>query len=329
MDRSFLFSTVFGLALVVATPAARAEEPTSPISAEARAYFSNGVELLQKGNHQDAYNQFLLAYERSGRSWKVLGNLGLCALHLERDGEALLYYRRYLDEGGEGVDPEERTAIEKELLLIEGNLATIVVSSKQTVRSITVTRDGSDAPAQSYRLSTGTLRLGVRAGALHVEAASGDRQLVWDVVLNPGDESTHVFDFDAKADGAVAANAAPGDSWTALRWTGAATLGLGGLSLVGGGIVGAMKLGEESSARESCLEDGPTTVCPESAEAGFSRASDYATIANALFIGGGVLVASGITLFVLGGSEGSRTDAATLSLSPRFGGGSLSLAGRF
>ncbi len=67
------------------------------ISEEAKAYFKNGVELIQEQppNYQDAYYQFRLAYEKS-KSWKVLGNLVLCSFKLERDGEAIQYYTDYL-----------------------------------------------------------------------------------------------------------------------------------------------------------------------------------------------------------------------------------------
>src|ERR1041384_2551839 len=85
-----LLGAVVLAALLLVSGSARAQEK---ISDEAKLYFKNGVELIQQSppNYQDAYYQFKLAYEKSG-SWKVLGNLGLCALKLERDGEALPAY---------------------------------------------------------------------------------------------------------------------------------------------------------------------------------------------------------------------------------------------
>src|SRR5690606_33755508 len=99
--------------------------------ATARLHFANGVELLQAEppNYQDAYQQFILALEKSDRSWKVMGNLALCALKLERDGEALAYYDEYLERGGDEIDPRERASIQKETLLARGNLTTLTVKS--------------------------------------------------------------------------------------------------------------------------------------------------------------------------------------------------------
>ncbi|HEY3666905.1 MAG TPA: hypothetical protein VGL19_12920, partial [Polyangiaceae bacterium] len=96
--------------------AARADEP---ISEDAKLYFKNGVELIQSQppNYQDAYYQFKLAYEKS-HSWKVLGNFGLCAFKLERDGEAIQYYTDYLKGGGNDVDPDERAALRRDLLVL-------------------------------------------------------------------------------------------------------------------------------------------------------------------------------------------------------------------
>ena len=84
------------LATQLVAPAAHADQ------AAAKRYFQNGVDLItgSQPNYQDAYYQFQLAYQESSKSWKVLGNLGLCALKLERDQEAASYYEQYLKKGG-------------------------------------------------------------------------------------------------------------------------------------------------------------------------------------------------------------------------------------
>lgn len=162
--RSRLNSSLFTACCVFALTwsslaGAEAASPASSEAAlnEARLHFSNGVELLQASppNYQDAYPQFLLAYEKTGQSWKVLGNLGLCALHLERDGEAIDYYRRYLDEGGDEIDPAERKAIEREILLIQGNQAQLKLTAPEKNLRITLRREGSTAPTQIYHMTEG------------------------------------------------------------------------------------------------------------------------------------------------------------------------------
>src|SRR6187402_1376617 len=176
--------------------AAHAEEA---ISAEARGYFKNGVELLKGDppNYQDAYYQFKLAFE-SSKSWKVLGNYGLCALKLERDGEAIAFYEEYLKRGGKRINKDEREAIERDLLLVKGNDATLTLTSSAAEFTIQDSRIGSSLAAQSYSLGGDTQSLTVRAGEHHLLALSPDgRSLTWNFSIEPGKNSSHHFDFDA------------------------------------------------------------------------------------------------------------------------------------
>src|SRR3954469_10121374 len=113
------------LALLLHAAPVRADDA---IPEEAKLYFKNGVELIQSQppNYQDAYYQFKLAWEKS-KSWKVLSNWGLCALKLERDGEAIWAYTEYLKQ--KDIDPDERKDLERDLLLLNGNAASVSLSS--------------------------------------------------------------------------------------------------------------------------------------------------------------------------------------------------------
>src|SRR4051812_12438432 len=154
--------------LMLCTAAAHAGDA---ISEEAKAYFKNGVELIQEQppNYQDAYYQFRLAYEKS-KSWKVLGNLGLTSFKLERDGEAIQYYTDYLKGGGSEIDPDERSALQRDLLVLNGNSAGVTLGSATADIDISDSRAGSNAPPQSYRLEGGKLTLRLRAGTHTVTA---------------------------------------------------------------------------------------------------------------------------------------------------------------
>lgn len=215
---------------------------------DARRYFKNGVDLITGSapNYQDAYYQFQLAYRESAQSWKVLGNLGLCALKLERDQEAVHYYELYLDKGGSDIAAEERSAIEQDMLLLQGNLATVRFSSPVRKLKITDQRAGSGAPAQLYTLEGGSLELSLRAGNHTISATDGERTLTWQVVLEPKGNVNHVFDFDAKPEppAASAAPSAPGEkpaadagsaSGSIARVSGYAALGAGAIGLGLGG----------------------------------------------------------------------------------------------
>jgi len=339
----------FLLGLGLAPSPARAEATTGAASntaatsntadatlAEAKLHFSNGVDLLQETppNYQDAIRQFQLAYDKSGGSWKVLGNLGLCALKLERDGEALHYYEDYLKGGAENIDPSERAAIERDILLVRGNMATFTLRSSQPNTKITVTRKGSEVPAQTYSLPSGDAVLELRAGELTLVAASGELRETWQVVVGPTEQASHEFSFAApKAEPVAAAPPPPvaAESQkggpTPVRVAGYVTGGVGILGLIGGVVVGALAKSAESDAAAQCIDD----VCRESTQADFDSAANLATVANVLLISGGVLTATGLTLVLVGGQKDESPSTARLRISPLGGAGlvGLSAGGHF
>lgn len=315
--------------------ASAADEKISP---EARAYFRNGVELLQSEppNYQDAYYQFKLAFEKS-QSWKVLGNLGLCAVKLERDGEALTFYDEYLRRGGKQINKDEREAIERDMLLIKGNGATLELTSKAGSLKLQDSRSGSSAAAQTHEMTDGKKSLFVRAGAHKITATASDgRTLVWEASIEPGSNSSHDFDFDAPAVAATApAASAPASSGplspapiaperpaqrsSALTTVGFVAAGVGVAALGGGIVTGLMAKSKEKSAQGKC--DAATRNCtPESgAEALFDEADTLAKTSTVLFIGGGVLAAGGIALVIVGygsSSSGEQHAARQLQLVP-------------
>ena len=309
----------------------------------ARLHFSNGVALLQETppNYQDAWQQFRLALTKSGDSWKVRGNLGYCALKLERDGEALQQYRLYLKEGGDEIDPKERADIERELLLLEGNMSWVTITSSSPEVELGVTRSGSSSPPQAYALSGGEAKLGLRAGSFTITATAGDQTLLWEPLLTPGKQTTHHFDFNAAATNsdaqaqAAAQNGAepqgqgrPAHGPSTLQVIGYASLGVGVLAAGTGIVTGVMAKSKEKQAKEDCV-DG---TCPESDLSKKKSAQGLATATNILFITGGVLAATGITLVIVGKPPKSKEVAQrTLELSPgvEWGGGSLFLSGTY
>lgn len=308
--------------------------------ATARLHFSNGVSLLQETppNYQDAWQQFRLALEKSGGSWKVRGNLGYCALKLERDGEALQYYRTYLQEGGEGINPKERADIERELLLLEGNMSWVTISSSDPDAEIAVSRRGSSAPAQAYALSRGEAKLGLRAGDFTITAQSAGETLKWEPLLTPGKKASFHFDFGETSVTPTAATsnqpaavepAASGDESTkrtsTLGWIGYGVTGAGVLALGGGVIAGVLAKNKESAAQEHCINK----ICPEDDLSKKESAQTLATTANILYITGGVLAAAGISLVIVDATK--KQESARLRLSPGVAanGGALFLSGSY
>ncbi len=341
----------FLFALLLLPNTARAEDK---ISDQAKLYFKNGVDLIQATppNYQDAYYQFKLAWENS-HSWKVLGNLGLCAFKLERDGEALQDYQDYLKGGGRQIDPEERKAMERDSLLISGNTSVVRLGSDAADATLLDARAGSSVPPQSYKLDAAGIELRLRAGTHTLTASTADgKQQRWEVTITPGQTLEHRFAFNAAAPVPAATPvptpspattpppgpvtlpptepAAKKSGGSPLRTVGFVTAGVGGAALIGGVITGVMAKGKSSDATKQCANK----VCPTAAAKDFDSASSLATVADVLLIGGAVLAAAGVTLVIVGGHSGApaqRASVPRLELTPvvASNGGGLFASGSF
>lgn len=317
----------------------------------AKRYFQNGVELItgSEPNYQDAFYQFQLAYQESAKSWKVLGNLGLCALKLERDADALAYYDQYLKKGGNEIAPEERNAIEQDLLLLRGNLAVVHITSPVADLQVVDKRSGSKAPPQSYKLKDGVLDLQLRAGSHNITASSGDRRLSWDVVLEPKGTTSHVFDFDAPvAPVAAPAPAAapaeprpvtpppqpaePGRGGSNLRVPAFVTFGVGAVGLgVGGYFLWQSADYTKQSDRVFTCNTRPTHCTPgEKAEVlRLVDASSDAKVRSGVAFGiGGAAIVTGIVLLAVSGSS-SKDAPSSASITPWVGYQAAGVSGTF
>jgi hypothetical protein len=307
------------------------------ISEEAKLYFKNGVELIQSQppNYQDAYYQFKLAWEKS-RSWKVLSNWGLCALKLERDGEAIWAYTEYLKQIGKDIDPDERKDLERDLLLLNGNSASVTLGSDIAQLEVVDTRAGSTVPPQSYRLEGGKLALRLRAGSHTLTATSQGKSQRWEVMLSPGRTDEHRFDFAGSTSTAPApapavaaapatepqstADAGPTKSGGTLRSVGYVVTGVGVLAFGGGALMGSQAKGQESDARDECTELPVFGFsCPESSKDDFEKAQQKARTGNVLMIAGGAVALGGLAMIIFGGPKQSDKSSATLQLTPLLG----------
>jgi hypothetical protein len=160
------------------------------ISDEARRQFGIGVALLDDAagpRYQEAYEAFHRAYADSPTP-KILSNIGLCAMMLERDGEALESVGRYLAEVP-GIDPRERSKLEQDLETLGARVAHIelqVSPAKVTVTDQRTPLNG-DPIINRYEVSDGKIALGIHGGNHRIEvAAEGHEPSVWQLELEPG-----------------------------------------------------------------------------------------------------------------------------------------------
>lgn len=171
------------LAAGSATAQAAPKDPaqTVPITEKAREFFRTGVTLLQDpdgARYEEAYQQFKAAYAESP-SWKILGNLGVTAMKLERDGEAIEAFQGYLVQGGKELSKAERAQFQSDLDTLSATAATVTILGLPAGTRVTDVRSpnkGSDVK-NYYEVSEGEpLVLRVRPGAHRFTAQWGGQQ---------------------------------------------------------------------------------------------------------------------------------------------------------
>lgn len=262
-----MLCAALGVGLMTYPRAAAAAEVK--ITDAARQHFTAGVALLKDpdgARYEEAYLEFKAAYAASP-SWKILGNLGLCAMKLERDSEAIAAFSRYLEEGKKDIDAAERADIERDLSTLRSSAVTLVLT---TVPNEVVISDErrpvTGSPVRNrYQTEVGSLRVLIRPGH-HVITASvpGKPPQSFELDAVPGSSAQHRFDFEsvepdsppapvprlASNEGAPptpATRPVPTSVWVGVAATGAL--------VIGAGVTGVMALGKNSDYEEANGKD--------------------------------------------------------------------------
>jgi hypothetical protein len=247
---------------------ANARATDVPISEEARMHFSAGVALLQDPKaprYEEAYREFKAAYAASP-SYKILGNLGLCAMKIERDGEAINAYETYLNEAGPELTAQLREQIQRDLLTLKAGVVQVTVSSSPPGALITDIRtpiEGQDVRNNYGPLLT-PLALSLRHGH-HVITArlNGYVDQQWEVDATGKTLEPHVFTLVRPTVTRSFTHERP--TPTGAYVTGAITLGLAATGSVFGLIAlqkrndfNALNDGEHVSLATSARNNGET-----------------------------------------------------------------------
>ena len=248
------------------------------MSDEARALFKEGVAHLtaSEPDYAAAYEAFKAAYADSP-SPKILGNLGLCATKLERDGEAIDAYETYLSDAG-AKSLKERRQISQDLreLKKRGSILQLTVTPHSLEVVDERERDAGPSVTNSYTIEGGAMQLRVHAGkhrlrfqapgyqarVVELQLAAGATELR-DVALEavavdepPAEEPQRVQEPEDESD------ALPIATWTGLALTGSlavATVVVGSLAWSNkGSYDDALAAGDEAEAAD--LRDGGETL---------------------------------------------------------------------
>jgi hypothetical protein len=307
----------------------------APITEEARQHFNAGVAYMQDpdgARYAEAYQEFLAAYAASP-SWKILGNLGITAMKLERDGEAVEAYAKYLQEGGDQIDPAEREQMTRDMNTIKASLATLSIESAPAGAIIIDERiPATGNPiVNRYGPVSGPTAIGVKAGKHRLTAElEGYDKAVWEIDAQPASNQNYVFQLQktvpktsGDGGGGVSINGAPVDRPTSpLRIASYAALGVGVVGLGAGTFFALSAKSKADEAKDLC--GGDLSTCRlDAGSADANKVNDLndqsgtnKTLGIVGFVVGGVGVAAGVTMLILS-SGGSSSAAAKHEPKPR------------
>jgi tetratricopeptide (TPR) repeat protein len=195
---------------------------------KARTHFQKGVDYYTEGDLTAAMAEFRRAYELEP-SYRLLYNLAQVSYEQRDYAQSERYFRDYLLQGGDAIEPIRREDVEAELERLKGRVADVQLRTDRPNAQLSIDGHpvGESPLAEPLRVSAG--RRTVRAEL----PGFAPIQRVIDVV---GGEAMSVdLDFGAPIDTSYASGSASSGGPSPALWTGIATgvlaLGAAGMAV--------------------------------------------------------------------------------------------------
>lgn len=300
-----------GAMVAVAAPTV-AHAQGADAKAAAEALFSQGKKQLEANQYAEACKSFEKS-QSLDPSVGTLLNLGLCNDKQGKIASAWFAYKEAAQLARQRNDTERAKAAEDLAAPLEPKLSSLTVTSKGNEPGLEVKRDGErlsalDAPvptdpgehkieasAPGFKPFTATIKIGAEADKQSLEIPALE-------ALPPGEK---LPDTSASTEGA--GNGMP------LKIAGFVVGGVGVIGLGLGIGMGVVASGTASSAEEDAALC-PNKVCTPAGREEIDSAETQATISTVGFVVGGVALAAGVTLVVVGfmqdGDAPAKSDAA-------------------
>lgn len=307
---------------VVSTASSFAMAQAGPDVAGAETLFEQGRQLMAAGNLTEACPKFAESQRLAPAAGTAL-NLATCYDKQGKTASAWGMYREAISLSIAAAQPVREQFARDRAAELEPKLIKLVINPASDTPGLEIRRDGT----LMTRAQWGT-PIPVDPGSHTLEASAPQKKKwrkVFEATQAGGTESITVPALeDAPVEVAPGPQApvdmGPRDNGKTLRVVGFATMGVGAV-LFGAGSFFAL----DSSSKKDELEAAARSGEPWSADrqATFDDGESAATMANVMFISGGVALATGAVLTVLGYMKKSERPEATRSSGPAFAGGAL------
>lgn len=282
---------------------ASAVAQTPSHAARAIATGQEAVALFEQGQYDEALAKFHQA-EALYHSPVFLLYAGRSLRERGRWVEALATLRRVAAENLDSAAPppwtQAKADAQREVAALAAEVPSVIVTVERGSSETQVTIDGNKVAAGE--------RILLDPGQHRVVASDGDRSESQDVTLSPSATALNVVVVLPPAAAREAPKPSPPTTPVAEPKSGRSVPGMvfaggGAAVLVAGGVVGVLALTNASAARDrlptSCDDTSCLTSKKEAIEADLATPRRLATIADVLFVTGGVAVAVGVVLMIV------------------------------
>lgn len=175
--------------------------PEDPKLVEAKEHMAAGAAFYNDpSGHkcEEAYREFKKAFELSGSPNAVKG-MGLCAMELERDGEAINLLEKFIEARGDQIDPSDREQMETDLKALKSAVVWVTLRTDKPGTVVVDTRTPSRGfpITNRYTISVTGTKIGMHPGVHELKATVDDQpEQVWRVELANGSKAEHDFEFE-------------------------------------------------------------------------------------------------------------------------------------
>jgi hypothetical protein len=281
--------------------------------------FDEGVKLMEEKHYSEACQRFSASQKLDPGAGTLL-NLGTC---YEKNGQTASAWATFVEatsvaeKAGHadwaGRARERATALEPRLARV-----TVVVPPEAAVDGLVVERDslrvdagsfGAAIPVDPGQYTFSAKVPGKKGWSTTVKVEAGERATVTipELENEPRPASTPV------------AAPAPQSFWSGARVAGVAVGSAGVVAIVVGAILGLRAKSDYDNARTSDCPNGGTRCTPAGISLG-QDATSLATASTITFVVGGLAVATGVTLLIVGRPHSHEgTTALRFRLTPRIG----------
>lgn len=344
MPTAFLSSTAPRATFLVTLLFSAAAGGTEPaVTPETRAHFKAGVSHLDHERYAEAYREFKQAYEITP-TWTVLGNLGIAADHLERDGEAIDALKQYLERGSSELSAKQIRTFQGMIERLEKGVATVTLEAPGTFWVVDTRIDADPPVANEYGPFEQRAELRVRAGQHEFKLErSSINAPAWAAMLLAGRAEVHAFERQPEPPPALIETFQPGPVAQGLapESDSAAPSHTASYVLWGTGAAGAIATTLvllESNRIQNNADEAFDRNCPrglndsdpcQSTTDGDRRAAHWRTGAFVTGVGTVGALVAGTVLYLLDGRSGSSSASSEASIQPWIDPTGIGVSGTF